>query len=203
MQLMKTYIYIIASLFTFVSCKAQIVNVRDFAGNVSEGLYVRDTDNLLNDFTGTYLFTNGSTSLKIVFQKKVANPTRYDNHNFTEDLLIGEYQYIENGIEKSNTLMNLGINMLDANSHSISGNTILQGNVFNCEDCGPDEIRLQIGVYDGYAGATAQMTLRKKIVSGQPALEVIVIWSLRFAKTDETLLPVAFPGGQYIMLKQQ
>lgn len=199
---MKKISHLLCLLFFVVTGKAQIVDIKDHDGSYSEGLYVKDINNILNDFTGTYIYTTGSTSLKIVLQKKTADPSRYDNFNFTEDILIGEYQYVENGVEKSNTLTALGINMVDANSHSIAGNVVLEGTVFNCEDCSPNDIRLQLGLYDHNADATAQMTLRKRMVGGQPALEVTVIWNLRFAKADETLLPVAFPGGRYIMLKQ-
>ena len=54
-----------------------------------------------------------------------------------EDMIIGEYQYIENGVEKINTLNGLSVNHSNGGKYSISGNIIIAGQVDN--DCLPNE----------------------------------------------------------------
>ena len=96
---------IILLILSAICCKAQspIINITDDNGNQIAGSYYKDLDNLLNVYEGTYLYTNGTTTLKIVLQKKTMS---FDGHHY-EDLIIGEYQYIKNGVEIINTLPRL------------------------------------------------------------------------------------------------
>src|SRR5690606_10043709 len=88
--------------------------------DTQEGAYYKDLNNVLNDFEGTWLYTNGGTSLRIVLVKKEAQ-YRTDR-GYYEDLMVVEYQYIENGVETINTFSNLNQNLGD--SHNILGTPI-------------------------------------------------------------------------------
>lgn len=110
-----------------------------------QGVYYKDLYNDLNRFVGTWVYTDGTTSLTIVLQKKEMQYNNIFNNNFYEDLLIGEYQYVENGIEKINSLSNLQNVNFDVFDHNIIGNTIMKpviGNPDACYNCGPNEMKV-------------------------------------------------------------
>ena len=110
----------LAIILFFGGCKAQtpILDISESGTGLPNGYYLKDTYDLLNQFEGIYQYTNGSTILKIVLVKKI----QQYNGKYYEDLIIGEYQYIENGIEKINTLSEINITYLDQGFHSISNN---------------------------------------------------------------------------------
>ena len=60
-------------LLLSINCKAQspIIDIIDDDGSEVIGAYYKDVNNLLNPFEGTYIYTSGSTTLKIVLVKKV------------------------------------------------------------------------------------------------------------------------------------
>ena len=61
------------------NCKAQVINPvniipiqnLDNVKVITENDYIKDTNNLLNQFVGTWEYTNGATKLKIVLRKEV------------------------------------------------------------------------------------------------------------------------------------
>ena len=95
---MKHIIIILITTISFFNCKAQspILSIDELGRNNLNNAYYKDLNNELNPFEGTWLYANGNTSLKIVLVKK----PMYFNGKYYEDLIIGEYQYIENGVEK-------------------------------------------------------------------------------------------------------
>lgn len=188
-------------LLLTLSCKAQtIVNLKDYDGNAIQDYYYKDINNLLNPFEGTYIYTNGTTSLKIVLLKKTM---RYNGYNFEDDL-VGEYQYIKNGVEISNTLADITINHDDLpNDHLISAGCISQyGEVPFCQGCTPGEIRV-FGTFSDVHGNFGQLIIRKLIVNNQPAIEINVSWETRYRKPNDPVRPGRiFSGGDYILIKQ-
>ena len=109
------YLILIASLI-FINCKAQtpilsLYDVNTGYGDVPNAYY-KDVDNFRGQFVGTWLYTNGTTSIKVVFEKR---DMIYRNSPipFYFDKLVGEIRYVEAGIEKLNTLSNLGISYPD------------------------------------------------------------------------------------------
>lgn len=196
---MKTLSIYLAILLIACACKAQS-NIKAMNGNYSQSTYYKDIDNELNNFSGVFVYENGSSILKFVLQKKLALPGMSDGVTYTEDRLIGEYQFIENGIEKSNTLANM--NTPFAIGHSISGNNLLLGNIRGCDDCNSNEFRLEVWVADATTHSRAQIILRKRVISGQPALEANIWWQTRTRTEDEILPPTPFPGGVFTLLKQ-
>jgi hypothetical protein len=168
---MKNIITIAAAILTFLSCKAQspILNMEiDTKSNAPNNSYYKDVNNVLNNFEGTWLYTNGNTSLNIILVKS----TQYYNGKYYEDLLVGGYQYIENGVEKINTLS-------DANDPSIGRDASIKGNNIykSCkylpvDDCIDSEKNLHISINDvtsdGHFGA---LRLFKRTINGQEALK--------------------------------
>ena len=140
---MKNIILIVIVIAFTIQCSAQsqIVNLTDIDGLRETDTYYKDIDNNLDVFVGTWVYTNGNTSLKIVLKKEI----KYYEGRYYEDLLIGEYQYIENGVEKINTISQLNTILPDQLGHTICGNAILKNhNIPKCDDCLPDEKRISL-----------------------------------------------------------
>jgi hypothetical protein len=104
-------LFLLIAMIPFWNCKAQspiLPLLSGDSGNIVQGAYYKDLDNVFDKFVGSWKYTNGSTSLIITFKKKTIFYNIYDD--YYEDILVGEYKYIENGIEIVNTLPNLTIN---------------------------------------------------------------------------------------------
>ena len=138
---MKPYIIIIITLFAFFSCKAQspIVPLDTRIHETPDGSYLKDLNNELNKFVGTWKYENGNTSLILTF-KKVNQ--RY-NGEWYEDILVGEYKYVVNGVEIFNSLYRLNHPMVNDAQHYIEGNTIIKKlQKPSCEECDISERRI-------------------------------------------------------------
>ncbi len=197
----KLYILSILTLFTIFSCKAQspIIDIEDYSyRNAQEGAYYKDINNYFNVFEGTWLYTEGTTSFKIVLEKKEMRP---NDIVYYKDYVSGEYQYIENGVERINTLDNT-----DVGKVAIAGHSLLKSihRPF-CTDCPTDEKRLRVGLSDRIAGLTARLTIRAIEVGGQEALE-INIWGNGVGAYDVDNPPeymeMIIPTGTFVFLKQ-
>lgn len=154
-------------IVTTISCKAQIITYS--IGDWYEGIpnaYYKDLNNELDAFEGTWLYSNGNTTLKIILRKEVM----YFNGRYYEDLIVGEYQYIKDGVELINTLSN--INNPNAYEHKIRGQNLYYDCYFlPVSDCADGEVRLHVDIFDanvnGYAG---DLILHKRNINGQDAL---------------------------------
>ena len=86
-----------------------------------------DIDNDLEPYVGTWLYQEGTTSFKIVLQKKTNS---YDSElNSYFDMLIGEYEYIENGVTVINTLPLLENPTIGDFNHNIYGYQLYKNNI--------------------------------------------------------------------------
>jgi hypothetical protein len=158
---MKKIIALVLILISNINCKAQIVvNTTETDYTIlPNNCYLEDSNSYLNPYVGEWKYINGSTSLLIKLRKII----NYNNGTYSEDLLIGEYQYIENGVEKINTLSNFDTNYPDQYYHNINGNFLkTNDNIPKCQDCGnlprislvySDPIKdvagnISIGIYD-------------------------------------------------------
>ncbi len=105
---MKNILIIILSLFSFISCKAQITPIYNEEDVPSyTNTYFKDIDNDFDPYIGTWKWENGNNSLEIIFNKVIHND---EGHGDFSDNLVGEYKYIENGVVLVNSFPQL---MLD------------------------------------------------------------------------------------------
>lgn len=202
-MIMKNYINFLAVFFIFLnSCsgQSQILDIttpkEGFVG--IRGAYYKDTKNVLNGYDGTYVYTNGNTSLKIKLQKNIKTSM---NGAYYEDLIVGEYQLIENGIEKVNTLSRL---TPTSNSNNISGKRVLTGTVLGCDDCSTDEKRLRLGFSDELSPQVGEIDIRKTTVNGKSAI-IAEIWytgPMAVREGQPKPKPAIIKGGKYLMIKQ-
>jgi len=105
--------------------------------------YYTDTNNEMDFFVGTWTYAEGSTTLKIKFKKEL----RVDWNGHFTDLLVGEYQYIDNGVEKINTL-NL-INSRNDVDHCIYGRLrITKCSWLPTSECQDGQIKFNLQLLD-------------------------------------------------------
>jgi len=151
---------------------------------------------ILNGYDGTYVYANGRTSLKIKLQKNIKTCM---NGIYYEDLVVGEYQYIENGIEKVNTLNKL---TSTSNDNNISGARVLTGTVLGCDDCRLDEKRLRLGFIS--SPQVGEIDIRKTTVNGKAAIiaEIWYVGPMAVREGSQKPKPAAIKGGTYLMIKQ-
>lgn len=179
----------------------------------SNGEYHKDTFNDFNLFEGTWLFTNGNTSLKIVLDKVIKHHVAYDDTNYYKDILIGEYQYIENGVEKVNTLGSLNLN-IDPYENNISGSIIRKynPNISNaCYNCNPGDVQVLLDFEEPGVNimlSNLRILLRHFTENGTEKLEAVFVEmgsptrNLNDNKPlDEYSIPFP-PGSSYILIKQ-
>ncbi len=149
---MKTITTLLFFTILCIACKAQ-TPVSPLYSNVdygnTEGTYYKDTFNDLNRFEGTWQYTNGNTAFKVVLQKKEMYhyESPISTHHYYEDLLIGEYKYVENGIEKVNTLNFLSNTYNNPSEHYLAGNGIQKynPNVSGiCIGCNPGDVQVRL-----------------------------------------------------------
>lgn len=202
---MKTlkHLKIILLILISISSNAQtpIVNILDKNGTRVGGAYYKDINNLLNPFQGTYLYTNGNTSFKITLVKIV----QQYNGRYYEDLIIGEYEYIENGVPKVNTLAQLTTVYNNQNMHSISGSSVINNNNrgWKCPLCADGETRLRTSIKDAATNRYALLFMRKIIVGSQQALSIKISQVTTASYVIGTTPPLQFslPFGEFTLIK--
>ncbi|SHE77341.1 hypothetical protein SAMN05444377_101206 [Flavobacterium fontis] len=162
------------------------------------GYYFKDMYHVLDPYVGTWVFTDGTTQLKLVLQKKMSNR----NNVFFQDMIYGEYQYIENGIEKVNTLSQLNENFSDCGFYSINGNLVVLHDSPLCFGCEVGEKTLATGIIHDESESIGRLLLKRIIVNGQPALQASMGWRLRWKPAGTVLPPNPLPARDFILLLQ-
>lgn len=212
-------IFYLTSLLLFTFCTAQN-QVIELYGNQPFGTvnnaYYKDVNDFLNQYIGTWLYTNGNTSLKIIFQKR-EHKYMPGTISYYRDLLVGEYQFIENGIEKVNTLNQIntdfGSNVIDMRNH----NLIVTGCLYHanykpkCNECAQNEKRLEMSlsepIFSEISGLSNSFVIRRYEEGGVIKLKVWFYSQIQAQPEDENGNPFNFtsfslPFGEYILIKQ-
>lgn len=201
---MKKHIYFLLLSFAALTSTAQspIYDISDIREGI-EGSYYKDLNNNLDGYDGAYLYTEpNNTSFKIVLKKKVLSFNYY-----YEDLIVGEFQFIRNGIEITNTLANINNKYTNEKvNHTITGNFILTGTTWGCPDCSPTEKRLRLSLIDNKSQNIVGLDIRKTKVNNIPAIKVLIFGEEYHStpnpdgsrSTDSYMLEL----GEYTMIKQ-
>lgn len=198
---MKKYINYILFLTIVTTCKAQtpVYNISE-PQDGPKGAYYKDINGVLDGYDGTYIYTNGKTSLKFILKKKIKS-FRY----YYEDLIVGEFQFIKDGVEIGNTLANMSINYTDEEAnHRITGCRIITGTQLGCPDCSPTEKRLRLSFVDNKSPNIAGIDIRKTTVNGNAAIKVKIWWDgfITRKEGDPPPPPASIHTGDYLMIKQ-
>src|SRR5690554_6052487 len=199
-------IALIVSVFVgslYMYSQNPVVPLEEWDGIGISGTYYKDTNNVYNQFEGEWLWQSGNNSLRIILQKK-EQVYHQVKEWYYEDMLVGEYQYIENGVEKINTLAN--INSQEHNK--IFASYILTTPFYmGCDDCLPNERRVSVGFYDPVADLGGFMVFKKLIVNGQEALRMTFRYRGKIIQEGQMPPPPTIPPGDtpdwdYILIKQ-
>lgn len=198
---MKKYIFIL--IITFSSTVySQIINIIDDNGITVQGAYYKDVNNLLNQFEGTYVFQNNNTNLKIVLEKR----ENQNNGLYSEDLIVGGYQYSYNNQILINTLLNLSSNSPYNYDYKIYGNNILNNNHFPiCQECVINEKRLRLSFSDPIRKIYGNLIIRKVNINGQNAIKIKLYGANNkyyVANTNPLADDFIIPSGEYILIQQ-
>ena len=93
---MKNLIYIFLMMLA-ASCKAQTTYpLSSFQPkHLKNNNYLKDTQNIYNNYAGTWQWTDGNSTFTIILEK--VEYWKTPNGNYYEDLILGGYKYVKNG----------------------------------------------------------------------------------------------------------
>ncbi|PVV51205.1 DUF6705 family protein [Chryseobacterium sp. HMWF035] len=197
-------IFIIALLnFLFINCKSQsqIINILDDDGTSKADTYYKDINNLLNPYTGTWVYDNGNRYIKLVLIKKI----KFYNSKYYEDVIIGGVEYKENNITKTNTISFINNTYGNSIKYPLSGNILLKNDFPPiCLDCFPNELRLGLNYHDLNPDTSfGTIILRKITINGQDAIKLKLTAKTVYQKAGSPPpLDFKLPVGEYIFIKQ-
>jgi hypothetical protein len=138
---MKNIITIIIIIFSVIQVDAQepIRPMYNSPIELTSGSYSKDLDNDLNPFIGEWKWEEGNNSLTIQFQKiEMYHNNSNQYFNDYEDELVGDYKYIENGVEVINTLpLNFTGDKYDNQIRGAIITTLNRG-FPPCDECAPN-----------------------------------------------------------------
>ncbi|WP_116788401.1 DUF6705 family protein [Flavobacterium psychrotrophum] len=173
----------------------------------AQDVYYKDTFNDFDKFTGTWKYTNGTTSLTITLQKKIKQEHTL-NKFYYEDIVIGGYKYVENGVEKVNTLHLLMLNMPSNYDYPIVGTIIAGPGSIYCQGCGVSDRKLLLQFSEpnrevpGYepemifqradSGSVQKLKLKFRTISGRYDEEGVTPQYTSYS----------IPFGEYLLVKQ-
>ena len=212
---MKTIIKLIfISVFINLNAQSPIITLYNSGeyGEI-ENAYYKDLDSIHNKYEGTWLYTNNTDTLKVKLRKRLMVYTSNHSNNFYEDELIGEYQYIENGIEKVNTLDNFMTEYEDCSDYNLYAYTLQRKNsIPKCNECADDEKRLVLAINEPslrhLSGLRDEFILRHYVENG---VEKLKVWFHFYAgnivanKDTHELSDInsfSVPYGEYTLTKQ-
>ena len=181
---------------------AQIINIKN-AGRipVAAGQIYKDLDNILDAYVGTWLYTDGKKSLKIVLIKKV------DDYNgrYTEDYLYGAYEYKENGVILVSTLNDLTSNFTRQLDYSIWGRSVMKNiNRPPCTQCAPNELRLGLNLNDPISNIFRTCVVRNVSTATENKIMIDLFGAetVYYKEGDpEPNMTISLPSGEYILIK--
>lgn len=202
------HLYLIL-VFVCLGCKTPTIVPLYNTDIDQSGVYYKDTYNDFDKFVGTWKYTNGSTSLTIVLQKKIQH-TVYKNNGayYDMDFIIGGYKYIENGVEKINTLSQLTENFDYVYSYHIAGSYIAGPQSYLCLDCNPNDRVLFLLFTDPnrhIQGYEPQMLFKRVDSGGIQKLELnfrTISGGWEEEGVDPGFTQYTIPFGEYILIKQ-
>lgn len=198
------YIFKLTIILLALSCKAQspVVPIDTYRQDTTLGAYFKDLNNELNPFVGTWKYTNGNTFFTIT----IAKEEMIYNGKYYEDLLVGEYRYVENGVEKVNTLPLLSSPLITGGDHSISGRKVINPDYYNppCNECAPNERRVKLYMNDPDRDYLPLDSITLRYLPNESPEKISIIikgesgGSIPVGVPDEP----RFPYGEFVLIKQ-
>ena len=177
--------------------------------------YYKDVTGFHNQFVGTWIYVNGDTKLTVTFIPKNMYLVTTDVKNYFSDFLIGEYQYIENGVEKVNTLSKLDQTYNNRYDYDIVSISRRHKDTYpKCNECGENDYRLSMKFNEPsrriiWGGISNNFVIRKFVENGQEKLKVQFVYTGNGLETlnnmdgePANISTFSLPYGEYILTKQ-
>jgi hypothetical protein len=209
---MKKQITLFMILYcTLCVAQSPILPLYNSISNVP-GAYYKDLQNDMNRFEGEWKYEQGNNLLIVKIQKKEMQFIDYGHISVYEDFLVAEYRYVENGVEKINTLPNILINYPDPYDYNIKANIItkpIPNNPLVCPNCGPNDVMVEGYFRDperDINGYEPVVVFRHKIENGvEKVFLTMRIFGFKLPYSDGTVSPYDrynLPQGRYELIKQ-
>lgn len=195
-------------LISIISCKSQTIiqSSQNFYTDTPNGGYYKDANNLLDPYVGTWIYTNGTTSLTIKLRKII----NHYNGKFYADLLVGEYQYIENGIEKLNTLNQFTLDYTFQYDHKLYSSSLLNAldKPNPCVSCNNSISRVDIAYSDNVKGIMGSFCIGLSTTSNTIANVYISSTGIKYSGDPNDIstltsehVGTTIPNGWYSFVK--
>jgi hypothetical protein len=177
----------------------------------TENAYYKDIDNFYDQFVGTWVYTDATKTIRFRFVKKEMFYNQ-SVRNYYKDYLVGEMQYIENGVVKINSLDSVLDNhssILDYSLHSI-------GKTYNdlfprCLEC-PENMERMAMKYNeptnDDVSLGAAFVMRRADENGVQKIKVQYVFTegpsgVQFDfETPSTTTGFTIPYGDYTLVKE-
>lgn len=214
---MRNIVLIITILSITLTCKAQITTIPSYDSGATFGevnnAYYKDVDDFLNQFEGTWQYTNTIDTLTLKFVKKMKMKISYGRIFYYTDFLVGEFRYTENGVEKANTLSNLTINYTNPFNYNMYSSAKTGKNSYpRCPECPENVERLMITFDEPEnddAMLAADFVIRHEVDAGVEKIKaqfVLMTGPIGFKKGSDLIPSTAtkhsIPYGNYTLIKQ-
>ncbi len=202
---MKKILIILITFISF-SCKAQqpVIPLEDLGTDFANGTYLKDVNNDLDKFVGTWIMTTPISKLTI----KLRKIEQYNRGSYFLDVLVGEYKYELNGSTVVNTLPNFLDLSIEPYNHCIVGSRIIyKGQYPACSTCSITENRVSLFFTDpdeltrGYLNPGG-IALRHKIENGIEKMEAKIFIDGPVFMPENAPSNFQLPTGEYTLTKQ-
>lgn len=178
---MKRLIQTIIILFAVLGCKAQspVLDLQAPGFADVENAYYKDIENFYGQFVGTWVYSDNTKTIRYRFAKKEMFYYQSPKNCYV-DFLVGEMQYIENGIEKINSLSRIDLNFSSIFAYNMSS---IGKTGYNwapiCEECPQDVKRLVMSYNEPTnddISLDAYFVMRRVVENGVEKLKVQYKW---------------------------
>lgn len=198
-------ITLIIFLIICLSSKAQSI-IKPLSNNTScppydTNCYEKDVDNVLEKFTGEWKYQDGNTTLILKLKKELNYQISSDSNYI--DMLVGEYEYIEDGIIKVNSLADFDNVAISGYDHNISGSIFIHTlpSYCNIDNSNPSEIKIELMITDPNDELkTGRIILRHISTNNIDKLEVCIYDYSVLANNSNDRIPI--PDGFYVFTEQ-
>jgi len=187
---MKKYIVLlITAISTNFYAQSPVIPIESSQIDIPNGAYEKDVNDRQLPYVGTWRYAENGKELTMVLRRYIMTFTGRTYN----DILVGEYKYVVNGVTIINTLPNLEANLPNKWSHNISGSYPISRLAFPyCPECGTDEKRMAMGLFDPIREVSGSLTLRRITVNGVHALKMILFAEGGVVPDTDTRSPEEF-----------
>ena len=208
MKNIKLVFLLLITTFSHAQTPILDLHTNDF-GEI-ENAYYKDIENFYNQFEGTWIYSDSEITIRFKFIKKEMFNYQ-SNVNCYHDVLVGEIQFLENNVEKINSLNNLRINFNSIFEYSLFSYGKTKLNItYPCIGC-----LSQYGILMRYNESSnndicleALFTMRRLTIGGVEKLNVQYSLSNSACglqsdwETPSTNNQFIIPYGNYVLTKE-